>query len=304
MRRLGGANADFSGRVANGSTVDPTECPVSTPAPTLPLVNGARIPHLGLGTWPLDDDGAEKAVATAIEIGYRLVDTAENYENERGVGRGLRATGVPREELFVTTKFNRRWHSVDGAREAFERSAERLGVDYIDLLLVHWPNPDQGRYVQAFEGIVALLREGLVRAAGTSNFTPAQLQEVIDATGVIPDVHQIQLTPYVAQVPWREFAAEHGIVVEGYSPLWRGRELLDEPVVVEAARAHGKTPGQVVLRWHVQLGTVPVPKSADPQRQAENLEVFDFALTDEEMAALSALDRGDELATDPPTFGH
>ena len=170
---------------------------------------------------------------------------------------------MPREELFVTTKFNRRWHSVDGVREAFERSAERLGVDYIDLLLVHWPNPDQGRYVQAFEGIVALLREGLVRAAGTSNFTPAQLQEVIDATGVIPDVHQIQLTPYVAQVPWREFAAEHGIVVEGYSPLWRGRELLDEPVVVEAARAHGKTPGQVVLRWHVQLGTVPVPKSAD-----------------------------------------
>jgi 2,5-diketo-D-gluconate reductase A len=277
---------------------------VSTPAPTLPLVNGARIPHLGLGTWPLDDDGAEKAVASAIEIGYRLVDTAENYENERGVGRGLRATGVPREELFVTTKFNRRWHSVDGAREAFERSAERLGVDYIDLLLVHWPNPDQGRYVQAFEGIVALLREGLVRAAGTSNFSPAQLQEVIDATGVIPDVHQIQLTPYVAQVPWREFAAEHGIVVEGYSPIWRGRDLLDEPVVIEAAKAHGKTPGQVVLRWHVQLGTVPVPKSADPHRQAGNLAVFDFALTDEEMVALSALDRGAELATDPHAFGH
>ena len=277
---------------------------MSTPAPTLPLVNGARIPHLGLGTWPLDDDGAEKAVATAIDIGYRLIDTAENYENERGVGRGLRATGVSREELFVTTKFNRRWHSVDGAREAFERSAERLGVDYIDLLLVHWPNPDQGRYVQAFEGIVALLREGLVRAAGTSNFTPAQLQEIIDATGVIPDVHQIQLTPYVAQVPWRKFAAEHGIAVEGYSPIWRGRDLLDEPVVIEAAKAHEKTPGQVVLRWHVQLGTVPVPKSADARRQAENLEVFDFVLTDDEMAALSALDRGDELATDPASFGH
>ena len=277
---------------------------MSTPAPTLPLVNGARIPHLGLGTWPLDDDGAEKSVATAIEGGYRLVDTAENYENERGVGRGLRASGVPREELFVTTKFNRRWHSVDGVREAFERSVERLGVDYVDLLLVHWPNPDQGRYVEAFEGIVALLREGLVRAAGTSNFTPEQLQEAIDATGVTPDVNQIQLNPYIAQTRWREFAAERGSVIEGYSPIWRGRDLLDEPVVAEAAARHGRTPGQIVLRWHVQLGTVPVPKSADPRRQAENLAVFDFALTDEEMAALSALDRGTELATDPHAFGH
>ena len=189
-------------------------------------------------------------------------------------------------------------------REAFERSVERLGVDYLDLLLVHWPNPDQGRYVEAFEGIVALLREGLVRAAGTSNFTPEQLQEAIDATGVTPDVNQIQLNPYIAQVPWREFAAERGIVIEGYSPIWRGRDLLDEPVVAEAAARHGRTPGQIVLRWHVQLGTVPVPKSADPRRQAENLAVFDFALTDEEMAALSALDRGTELATDPHAFGH
>jgi len=277
---------------------------MTAPAPTLPLVNGARIPQLGLGTWPLDDAAAEKAVATAVENGYRLVDTAENYDNERGVGAGLRASGVPRAELFVTTKFNRRWHSVAGVREVFEQSAERLGVDYVDLLLVHWPNPDQGRYVEAFEGIVALLRDGLVRAAGVSNFTPEQLQEVLDATGVTPDVNQIQLNPYIAQVPWREFAARHGIVVEGYSPIWRGRDLLDERVVADAARAHGRTPGQVVLRWHVQLGVVPVPKSADPRRQAENLSVFDFALTDAEMAAISALDRGTELATDPAEFGH
>jgi 2,5-diketo-D-gluconate reductase A len=273
-------------------------------APTLPLVNGARIPHLGLGTWPLDDDAAEKAVATAVETGYRLVDTAENYGNERGVGRGLRASGVPRDELFVTTKFNKRWHSVAGAREAFERSAERLGLDRIDLLLVHWPNPDQDRFVEAFEGLVALLRDGLVRAVGTSNFTPEHLRRVMDATGVTPDVNQIQLTPYIAQVPWREFAAGHGIVVEGYSPIWRGRQLLDEPAVRAAAQAHGRTPAQVVLRWHVQLGVVPVPKSADPRRQAENLAVFDFTLTDDEMTRLSALDRGRELATDPATFGH
>ena len=277
---------------------------MSAAAPTLPLVNGARIPHLGLGTWPMDDDGAEKAVATAVQNGYRLIDTAENYGNERGVGRGLRASGVPREELFVTTKFNRRWHSVNGVREVFEQSAQRLGVDYIDLLLVHWPNPGQGRYVEAFEGVVALLREGLVRAAGVSNFTPEHLQRVIDATGVTPDVNQIQLNPYIAQAQWRAFAARYGIVVEGYSPIWRGRELLDEPVVVEAAQAHGKTPGQIVLRWHVQLGVVPVPKSADPRRQAENIGVFDFVLTEAEMAAISALDRGSELATDPETFGH
>jgi 2,5-diketo-D-gluconate reductase A len=277
---------------------------VSPTAPTLPLVNGARIPHLGLGTWPLDDAGAERAVATAVEAGYRLVDTAENYENERGVGAGLRASGVPRDELFVTTKFNRRWHSVDGVREAFERSAERLGLDHVDLLLVHWPNPDQNRYVEAFEGLVALLRDGLVRAVGTSNFAPEHLRQVIDATGVTPDVNQIQLNPYIAQVPWREFAAQRGIVVQGYSPMWRGRDLLDEPVVVELAKAHDRTPGQIVLRWHVQQGTVPVPKSADPQRQAENLAVFDFALSDDEMARLSALDRGSELATDPATFGH
>jgi len=144
------------------------ERPVTTPpAPTLPLVNGARLPHLGLGTWPLDDDGAEKAVATAIGAGYRLVDTAENYENERGVGRGMRAAGVPREELFVTTKFNKQWHSVDGARRACEGSLERLGLDYLDLLLVHWPNPDQDRYVDAFRGLVELRRDGLIRAVGT-----------------------------------------------------------------------------------------------------------------------------------------
>jgi 2,5-diketo-D-gluconate reductase A len=272
--------------------------------PTITLANGVGMPALGLGTSPMGDDETEATVAAALGVGYRLIDTAENYGNERGVGRGLRASGVPREELFVTTKFNRRWHSVAGVRQVFEQSAERLGVDYVDLLLVHWPNPDQGRYVEAFEGVVALLRAGLVRAAGVSNFTPEHLQQVLDATGVTPDVNQIQLNPYIAQVRWRAFAAEHGIVVEGYSPLWRGRDLLGEPVVRAAAHAHGKTPGQVVLRWHVQLGVVPVPKSADPRRQAENIAVFDFTLTDAEMAAISALDRGDELATDPATFGH
>jgi 2,5-diketo-D-gluconate reductase A len=278
---------------------------VSTPAaPTLTLVNGARIPQLGLGTWPMDDATAERVVATAIDAGYRLVDTAENYGNERGVGRGLRASDVAREELFVTTKFNKQWHSVDGARRACEASLERLGIDYLDLLLIHWPNPAQDRYVEAYRGLVALLRDGLVRAVGASNFTPAHLRRLLDATGVTPDVNQLQLSPYVVQEDGRAFAAERGIVVQSWSPLGRGPELRSEPVVAEVAQRYGRTPAQILLRWHIELGLVPVPKSEDPKRLRENIAVFDFALTTEDVARISALDRGDEQVLDPETFGH
>jgi 2,5-diketo-D-gluconate reductase A len=277
---------------------------VSTPAPTLVLASGVRIPQIGLGTWPMDDATAERVVPTAVEVGYRLVDTAENYGNERGVGRGLRASGVPREELFVTTKFNKQWHSVDGARRACEASLERLGLDYLDLLLVHWPNPAQDRYVDAFRGLVELLRDGLLRAVGTSNFTPAHLQRVIDEAGVTPDVNQLQLSPYVVQEGGRAFAARHGIVVQSWSPLARGPELRSEPVVTRLAQRYRRTPAQVLLRWHIELGLVPVPKSEDPQRLRENIAVFDFTLTPEDVARLSALDRGDELMLDPETFGH
>lgn len=275
-----------------------------TAVPTLPLIHGSRIPHLGLGTWTMDDTAAEKAVATALESGYRLVDTAEGYGNERGVGAGLRASGVPREEVFVTTKFNRRWHSVPGVRQAFEASAERLGLDYIDLMLIHWPNPDQDRYVEAFAGLVELLNEGLLRAVGTSNFTVAHLRRVIAETGSAPDVNQIQLSPRLVQRQSREFADEHGIVVESWAPIGRGGDLLAEPAVTEIARAHGRTSAQVVLRWHVQSGLVPVPKSQDPQRMRGNIGVFDFALTAEEMARISALDGGETDVADPDAFGH
>ena len=274
------------------------------PAPTLALESGVRIPQIGLGTWPMDDATAERVVPTAVEAGYRLVDTAENYANERGVGRGLRASGLPREELFVTTKFNKRWHSVDGARRACEASLDRLGLDYLDLFLVHWPNPDQGRYVDAFRGLLELRRDGLVRAVGTSNFTPAHLQRVIDETGVPPDVNQLQLSPYVVQENGRAFAAQHGIVVQSWSPLARGPELRSEPVVTELAQRYGRTPAQILLRWHIELGLVPVPKSEDPQRLRENIAVFDFTLTSADVTRLSALDRGDELVLDPETFGH
>jgi 2,5-diketo-D-gluconate reductase A len=268
------------------------------------LASGVRIPRIGLGTWPMEDATAERVVPTAVEVGYRLVDTAENYGNERGVGRGLRASGVPREELFVTTKFNKQWHSVDGARRACEASLERLGLDYLDLLLVHWPNPAQDRYVDAFRGLVELLRDGLLRAVGTSNFTPAHLQRVIDEAGVTPDVNQLQLSPYVVQEGGRAFAARHGIVVQSWSPLARGPELRSEPVVTRLAQRYRRTPAQVLLRWHIELGLVPVPKSEDPQRLRENIAVFDFTLPPEDVARLSALDRGDELVLDPETFGH
>lgn len=273
-------------------------------APTLALADGARIPQVGLGTWPMDNATVERVVATAIEAGYRLFDTAENYENERGVGRGLRTAGVPRQELFVTTKFNKKWHSVDGARLACEASLERLNLDYVDLFLIHWPNPDQDRYVEAFQGLLELRRAGLVRAVGTSNFTPSHLQRVIDETGSAPEVNQLQISPYVVQEKGRAFAAQNGIVVQSWSPLARGAQLRSEPVVTDLARQHGRTPAQIVLRWHIELGLVPVPRSEDPQRLRENIEVFDFTLTPEEVAQLTALDRGTELVLDPETFGH
>jgi 2,5-diketo-D-gluconate reductase A len=289
--------------VASGQAT-PDDGTVSTPAPTLALLNGAHIPQLGLGTWPMDDATAERVVRTAVERGYRLVDTAENYQNERGVGLGLRTSGVPREKLFVTTKFNKQWHSVDGVRRACEASLERLGLDYVDLLLIHWPNPAQDRYVEAYRGLLALLHDGLVRAVGTSNFTSAHLQRVLDETGVPPDVNQLQLNPYVVQEEGRAFAAQHGIVVQSWSPLGRGPELRCQPVVAELAQRYGRTPAQILLRWHIQLGLVPVPKSEDPQRLRENIAVFDFELTTDDVERVSRLDRGGELAVDPEAFGH
>jgi 2,5-diketo-D-gluconate reductase A len=260
------------------------------------------MPRVGVGTSPLDDDGAERAVELALEVGYRLVDTAENYRNEAGVGRAIR--GLPRGEVFVTSKFNKRWHSVDGARIAFEASAEKLGVGYLDLLLIHWPNPDQDQYVDAWQGLIALRDAGLVKAIGTSNFKPAHLQRLIDETGVAPEVNQIQLSPVWAKAAEREYHEQHGIVTEAWSPLGKGTDLLEHPTVQEIAKAHGRTPGQVVLRWETQQGVVPIPKSANRGRLEENLAVFDFELTDADLAALSALDGTARPAADSDRSGH
>lgn len=277
----------------------------TTTAPTVTLLHGAQMPRLGLGTWPMDDAAAEVTVATAIELGYRLVDTAENYGNERGVGRGLKASGLPREELFVTTKFNKRWHGVELAAEAYERSLDRLGLEYIDLLLIHWPNPGQDRYVEAVQGLARLLEQGRLRAIGTSNFKPAHLERVIAETGVVPDVNQIQLSPTVTRESTRAYHAEHGIVTQSWSPIGgQSNDVLREPVVVEVAARHGRTPAQVVLRWHMELGLTTVPKSSDPERLRQNLDIFDFSLTADEVAAISALDQGDAAGADSDAFGH
>lgn len=271
--------------------------------PTITLAHGAEIPAIGLGTWPLQGAEGTTAVRTAIEAGYRLIDTAENYRNEEAVGQGVRDAGIPREQIFLTSKFNRQWHSVDGARQAAEASLRRLGVDYLDLLLIHWPNPDQGTYVEAFEGLLRLLDAGVVRAVGTSNFKPAHLQRLIDATGTVPDVNQINLNPYATRNASATFDHEHGIVTQSWSPI-KSADMRADPVLVGIAEAHGRSTAQIILRWHVQHGYIPIPKSANPQRQRENLAVFDFDLTADEVAAIDALDQGEANVADSDQIGH
>lgn len=273
------------------------------PAPLVTLANGVKMPQLGLGTWPMNDAEAAVTVADALRIGYRLIDTAENYENERGVGEGIRKSGVSRDEVFVTTKFNRKWHSVEGARAACLASLERLGLDYIDLLLIHWPNPDQDRYVDAYAGLERLLADGLVRAIGTSNFKPAHLQRLFDQ-GMVPHLNQIQLDPYHRRDDLVAIHRARGIVTESWRPLGAGNDMLADPVIGGIAERHGRTPAQVVLRWQVQQGFVTAAKSSNPTRLAQNLDVFGFALSDADMAALDGLDRPDPTMFDADSFGH
>ncbi|MCL2736012.1 MAG: aldo/keto reductase [Propionibacteriaceae bacterium] len=271
--------------------------------PNFVLSNGVSIPAMGFGTYPLRGPEGVAAVRSALSLGYRLIDTAENYGNEIEVGQGLRESGVAREEVFLTTKFNREWHSVDGARHAAAASMKRLGVDYLDLLLIHWPNPDQDRYIEAFQGLLALLDEGIVRAVGTSNFKPAHLERVRAATGASPHVNQINLTPWAARVPSVEYDDAHHILTESWSPI-KPATILADPVVTSVAAAHAATPAQVILRWDYQHGRLAIPKSSHPARQAENLASFDVTLTDADMAALDGLDQGESRVTDSDHFGH
>ncbi len=271
-------------------------------APTLTLNDGNAIPAIGAGTWPLNDDEVREMCLTAFGLGYRLVDTAENYRNEAGVGRAVREAGLPREEVFVTTKINRQWHgdAVAGVRG----NLERLGLDYADLVLLHWPNPDQDLYVRAWEGLLEARELGLVKSIGTSNFKPAHLQRIIDATGVAPAVNQLQCNPYTERTAERAYDAEHGIVTESWSPLGAGNGLVGHPAVQEVAAAHDATTAQVLLAWHTQQGLLPIPKSANPGRLAENLAALNVRLADDEIAALTALEDPDYALVDSDVFGH
>jgi diketogulonate reductase-like aldo/keto reductase len=265
------------------------------------MADGNEIPALGLGTWPLDDDGAFRVVGDALRAGYRLVDTATNYGNEAGVGRAVAESGIARDEVFVTTKLPGRQHGRREALAGLDESLARLGLDHVDLYLIHWPLPAIGRYVETWEALVELREQGKTRSIGVSNFTPAQIDEVAERTGVLPVVNQVELHPELGQAELRAWHDARGIVTESYSPLGPDTDVLGHPGVAEVAAAHGRTPAQVILRWHVQIGAVPIPKSADPTRLRQNLGVFDFELDAGQMAVLDAVNRDNRTGGDPET---
>lgn len=271
--------------------------------PSIALRTGVPLPHIGLGTWPMDDEQTADAVVAAIDVGYRLIDTAENYGNEEGVGEGLRRSGIDREDVFITTKFNKQWHSAAGVREAFANATARLKVDYLDLFVVHWPNPQLDNYVAAVDELTKLRDEGLIRSIGTSNFKPAHLRRLFEA-GLSPDVNQIQLDPRHTRDAVRAVHREHGIQTQSWSPLGRDSGLRQERLIVSLAQEYGKTPSQIVLRWHVQQGLSAIPKASSRAHLTENLEVFDFTLSDDQLHQISALDTGESDILDSDTFGH
>lgn len=256
-------------------------------APVQTLNDGTVLPGLGLGTYPMDDAEAERAVAEAVAAGYRLVDSAANYGNEAGTGRGVRASGVPREEIVVTTKLPGRDHGYDETLRSFDASLKRLGLDHVDLYLIHWPLPRLGKYVESWKAMIKLREEGWVRSIGVSNFTAEHIDRLERETGVLPSVDQIEMHPLFPQEELRALLAAKGIAAQSWSPLGRGSDVLGDAAVRKVALAHGRTPAQVVLRWHVQSGAVPLPKSADPQRQRDNLDVFDIHLDPQEMASIA-----------------
>ncbi|MGW5048238.1 aldo/keto reductase [Streptomyces griseoluteus] len=275
---------------------------MSSKVPPIILNNGVEMPQLGFGVWQIPDDEAERAVTTALETGYRSIDTAAIYGNEEGTGKAIAASGVPREDLFVTTKLWNSDQGYDSTLRAFDTSLEKLGLDYLDLYLIHWPLPARDNYLDTYKAFEKLYSDGRIRAIGVSNFLPEHLERLIAETSVVPAVNQIELHPQLQQRAAREFDAEHGIATEAWSPLGQGKGLLEVPAIVAIARKHGRTPAQVVLRWHIQLGNIVIPKSVTPSRIKENIEVFDFSLDDEDLAAIGALNEDKRLGPDPATF--
>lgn len=266
---------------------------------TLELNDGNRIPAIGLGTWPMREEAPE-AVRTALEMGYRLIDTAAKYENEAEVGRGIAAADVPREQVYVATKLRGSDQGYESTLRAAEASRTALGVEQIDLYLIHWPLPRVDKFVDSWRAMIKLREDGVVRSIGVSNFTAAHIERLVAETDVAPAVNQIELHPYFSQPSLRATDAERGIITQSWSPLGRKSSLLAEPTLDQIAGRHGVQISQVVLRWHIQLGALPIPKSASPQRQRTNLDVFGFELSDSEMSQITALERG-RLGGDPET---
>jgi 2,5-diketo-D-gluconate reductase A len=271
--------------------------------PQIALNDGHSIPQLGFGVWQIDDTKAPEIVGAAIDAGYRLIDTATNYGNEAGVGRTLEQTAVPRNQLYVTTKLWNDSQGYDQTLRAFDTSAAKLKLDVIDLYLIHWPCPQRGAYVDTWRAFIELRTQGRVRSIGVSNFTADHLEHIIGDTGIVPAVNQIELHPGFQQRTLRETHERYGIVTEAWSPLGHGKSLAD-PALKAIADRHGRTPAQVLLRWHIENGFVAIPKSATPARIAENIDVFSFGLTTEDHAAIAALDKGDgRTGPDPLSFG-
>jgi 2,5-diketo-D-gluconate reductase A len=272
--------------------------------PTIPLNNGQTIPQIGFGTSPLNDEEVAPAVVAAIEAGYRHIDTAYRYNNERGVGRGIRDSGIDRDQLFITTKLDGPFQGNDRAIGGLDESLRRLGLDYVDLLLIHWPLPQRDDYISTWKTFEKLVAAGKVRSIGLSNFKPAHIERLLAESTIRPAVNQIQLNPLITRPEQRAYNSEQGIVTEAWSPLGAGNDLLENPTLAAIAAKYGKTPGKVVLRWHIELGNVAIPRSANPGRIAQNIDIFDFVLTGDEISAISSLDTGKEPRVDSDTSGH
>jgi 2,5-diketo-D-gluconate reductase A len=271
-------------------------------APTITLNDGHVMPQLGYGVFKIPLDETEAAVAVALQTGYRSIDTAAMYGNEAGVAAAIRTAGVARDDLFITTKLNNDAHGYEAALRACEASRQRLALDYLDLYLIHWPLPPRDLYVETWRALVHLQAEGLVRSIGVSNFEPEHLVRIMDASGVTPALNQIELHPYLTQQALQDFCRSRGIATEAWSPIARGGELLRDSLITSLAEKYGKTPAQIVIRWHLDLGNVVIPKSVTPRRIVENFNVGDFELAFDDIEAISGLNRDARIGPDPMTF--
>ncbi len=275
-----------------------------TSSPIVTFHDGHTIPQLGYGVWQVEDDVAERVVGQALEAGYRHIDTAAVYGNEAGVGRALASSGLPRDDVFVTTKLWNSEQGYDSTLRAFDVSMEKLGLDVLDLYLIHWAMPDKGRFLDTWKAFIELQQAGRIRSIGVSNFPEPQLRELIDTSGVTPVLHQIELSPYLTQEHLRKVDADAAIVTEAWSPLGSGKGLLEDATLATIAEKHGATPAQVVLAWHLAIGNVVIPKSVTPERIVENFGALDVTLDEDDVRAIDGLNKDERTGPDPATFHH